>query len=99
MMDSAAIIAEARRVTGLADFDSDSFREGLEMVTHNLAVTQDLTDMGRQTIAGIAVACLANRLRVADYARRHPQIRSRPVDGPVFILGAPRTGTTLVSHL
>jgi hypothetical protein len=69
-MDSAAIIAEARRMTGLVDFDSESFREGLDIVTNNLAVTKDLTDMGRQIIAGIGVACLANRLKVADYARR-----------------------------
>jgi hypothetical protein len=98
-MDSAAIIAEARRATGLHDFDSESFREGLDIVTRNLATNRDLSDVGRQTIAGIAIACLMNRLKVADYARRNPEVRNKPVPRPVFILGGPRTGTTLTSNL
>jgi len=98
-MDSAAIIAGARRNTGLNDFDSESFREGLDLVTKNSATNKDLTDVGRQTIAGIAIACLANRLKVADYARRHPEVRDKPISRPVFILGGPRTGTTLTSNL
>ena len=98
-MDSEAIIAEGRRVCALHDFDSESFREGLDLVTKNLAINRYLTDVGRQTIASIAVACLSNRLKVADYARRHPEVRKRPIQKPLFILGAPRTGTTLTSNL
>lgn len=97
--NSAGIIEAARRTTQLHDFDDESFREGLDLVTRNLAVNPSLSEAGRETIAGIAVACLANRLRVADYARRHPRVMDRPVARPIFILGAPRTGTTLVSHL
>src|SRR5438067_196586 len=98
-MDSAAIIAEARQITGLHDFDSDSFREGLDIVARNIATNKDLSTTGRQGISDIAVSCLANRLRVADYARRHPEIRAKPIPKPVFILGGPRTGTTLTSNL
>jgi hypothetical protein len=98
-MDSAAIIAEARRISGLEEPDSDSFREGLDILTGHLAVARELNDTGRQTIAGIAAAMLANRLRVADYARRHPEILRRAIEAPVIILGMPRTGTTMLSHL
>jgi hypothetical protein len=98
-MDTSTIIAEARRLTGLNDFDSESFREGLELVARNLAVNRDLSEVGRHTIAGIAVACLANRLKVADYARSHPEVRQKPIPRPLFILGGPRTGTTLTSNL
>ena len=86
-MDSATLIADARRAAGLTDFDSESFREGLDIVAANLANSTDLTDIGRKTIAGIATRMLANRLRIADYARRHPAILSRTVARPVFILG------------
>jgi hypothetical protein len=97
--DSESIVAAARELTGLRDFDSESFREGLDLVTRNLAANPTLTEAGRQMLSGVSVACLANRLRAADYARRHPDILERAVDRPVFILGAPRTGTTLTSHL
>jgi len=97
--DSESIIAAARASTGLHEFDSESFREGLDLVTHNLTTNPTVSDAGRQMLAGVSVACLANRLRAADYARRHPEALARGVDRPVFILGAPRTGTTLTSHL
>jgi hypothetical protein len=97
--DSAAIVAEARRITGLNDFDSDSFREGLDIITRNIAINKDLSDAGRRDIREIAIACLSNRLRVAHYARRFPEIRAKAIPKPVFVLGGPRTGTTLVSNL
>jgi hypothetical protein len=97
--DSAAIIGEARRITGLQDFDSDSFREGLDIITLNIATNKDLSDVGRRDICEIAIACLSNRLRVAHYARRFPEIRAKSIPKPVFVLGGPRTGTTLVSNL
>jgi len=98
-MTPEAIIAEARRITGLNDFDSESFREGLELVTRNLETNKDLTDKGREFVTGVAIGCLANRLRVADYARRNPDIHDKPIPRPVFLLGGPRTGTTLFSNL
>jgi hypothetical protein len=55
--DSAAIIGEARRITGLRDFDSDSFREGLDIITLNIAINKDLSDVGRRDICEIAIAC------------------------------------------
>jgi hypothetical protein len=97
--DAESIVAAARASTGLYDFDSESFREGLDLVTRNLSANPTVSEAGRQLLAGVSVACLANRLRVADYARRHPEVQGRPVARPVFILGAPRTGTTLTSHL
>jgi hypothetical protein len=42
---------------------------------------------------------LATRLQVYDSLRRHPQLTPTPVKRPVFILGMPRTGTTLVSYM
>lgn len=97
--DSESIVAAARASTQLQDFDSESFREGLDLVTRNLATNPTLSEAGRQMLAGVSLACLANRLRVADYARRHPEVLERAVERPIFILGAPRTGTTLTSHL
>jgi len=40
-----------------------------------------------------------NRLRIVDWVRRHPEVRSIPVVKPIFILGWFRTGTTNLQTL
>ena len=42
---------------------------------------------------------LANRLRVTDWHRRHPEAARRGHRAPIFIVGLSRTGTTALSHL
>jgi hypothetical protein len=98
-MNAAAIIAEARRAAGLDQFDSESFREGLDIIARHLPRDRSLTDAGRGAIVQMAIALLRNRLLVADYARRHPEVLERAIARPVVILGMPRTGTTMASYL
>ena len=42
---------------------------------------------------------LANRLKIQEYLRQHPQVRNEVVRKPVFIVGLPRTGTTALHHM
>ena len=42
---------------------------------------------------------LSNRLKTTAYLDAHPELKSRPIKRPVFVLGIPRTGTTLLSNL
>ena len=42
---------------------------------------------------------LANRLKIVDYAKRHPELTERPIEKPLFVFGLPRTGTTLTINL
>ena len=37
--------------------------------------------------------------RLARYLKQHPRVGSHPIKRPVFILGFPRTGTTLLQNL
>jgi hypothetical protein len=38
-------------------------------------------------------------MEVDDYHRRHPELASQDIVRPVFILGLPRTGTTMLSYM
>jgi Sulfotransferase family len=38
-------------------------------------------------------------LLVTEHLRRHPEIRNEVIERPIFIIGAPRTGTTITHHL
>ena len=83
----------------LADPDSDSWREGLEILLRDHAKADVLTERGRQIMKSRYVTALSKRMRVDDFIRRNPGVAASSVKRPVFILGLVRTGTTMVSYL
>ena len=94
------IVDAARAKTGgLPDPDSDSWREGLEILLRDHAKADILSERGQASMKNRYVDALATRMRVDDYIRQHPKVAEAPVERPVFILGMPRTGTTMVSYM
>lgn len=93
------ILNAARQSTGLADPELDSWREGLEILVRDHARADTLTERGWGLIKARYTTALATRMRVDDFMRKNPQLSKAPVRRPVFILGMPRTGTTMVSYL
>jgi hypothetical protein len=59
----------------------------------------DLTEAGEVMLRMRLAGALASRLRVEDTYRAHPEIDDEQVEGPVFVIGLPRTGTTALSQL
>jgi hypothetical protein len=92
------LIAQAQQATGLEQFDSDSFREGLEVLLDDINGGHPPEEALERT-RGSVVQALANRLKVTDYLARRPELLDRPVERPVFVFGMPRTGTTLLNNL
>lgn len=88
-------IREAQERTGLEEFDSDSFREPLGLLVESV----EARSLPGGRLHDEAIDALANRLRVADHLRRHPELEDAPLDVPVIVMGMPRTGTTIVSYL
>ncbi len=93
------MIGAAQAVTGLIDFDSDSFMEGLEILVNDINGDSERSAAGRVAFRSDIVARLAQRLQVADYIRHRPALLDAPVKRPLFVFGIPRTGTTLASNL
>lgn len=92
------LIAAARTATGLQRFDSDSYREGLDILLAD-ASKVDYPEMGIQRFRGSVIGALSNRLKANAYLDQHPELLKRPIERPVFVFGVPRTGTTLLSNL
>lgn len=89
----------ARAATGLHDFGSPYYREGLERTVEALNTEAELSDMG-QVIQHTTISnALIQRLKIEDTYTHHPEIDDEAVDGPVFVIGLPRTGTTALSQL
>nr|WP_301287238.1 sulfotransferase [Sphingobium sp. OAS761] len=90
------ILAHASALTdGLTDFGEDTgFGERLAVVLQSLAEDEGLTRGGRITIIDHAIRVMANRLRIEDLVKRHPEILEIQIEKPVIIAGLPRSGTT-----
>jgi hypothetical protein len=94
------IVAAAREKTGGLDLpDSDTWREGLEILLGDHAREDRLSERGLGIVKSRYADALSGRMQVDDWIRRHPQVGQASVTRPVFILGMPRTGTTLASYL
>lgn len=94
-------VVDAARVKtgGLPDPDTDSWKEGLEILLHDLAKADALTERGWGITKNRYAMALAARMQVDDYIHKNPAVVVPEVKRPVFILGMPRTGTTMVSYL
>jgi hypothetical protein len=92
------LIEQAQRSTGLNRFDSDSYREGLEVLLADLN-RGERPEPSHERLRGGIVGALAARLKVTAYLEQRSELLQRKVERPVFIFGVPRTGTTLLSNL
>jgi Sulfotransferase family len=91
--------AGARAATGLSDFGSPYYREGLDRTVHALNTEADLNDLGRVMQHATISNALIQRLKIVDTYKAHPEIADEVVDGPIVVLGLPRTGTTALGQL
>jgi hypothetical protein len=89
----------ARAATGLDDFGSPYYREGLERTVDALNNEAELSEIGNVIQHATISNALIQRLKVEDTYAQHPEIDDEVVGGPVFVIGLPRTGTTALSQL
>ncbi len=85
--------------TGLSEIDSDSWREGATIVLDELNSSPAFAPHGRDRVIDDAVTALGRRLHIHDYIQSHPEVLDTPIEKPLFTLGMPRTGTTVISYL
>ena len=85
--------------TGLAEIDSDSWRDGLAIMLDDLNSSPAFTPFGRERVLDDATNALGRRMQVHAYIQAHPEVLDEPVERPLFVLGMPRTGTTVISYL
>ena len=91
--------ARARERADLDDFGPDTWRQGLEILVHTIETFPQTSEAGRRAVYDQYVDALWNRLRVVEYANCHPDLLDTSVERPLFVVGLPRTGTTVVSYL
>jgi hypothetical protein len=96
---SDELMAEAVATTGLSDFGSGDFRQGLDVLLESVARDAELSPASEVGVIDNFRRRLVNRLEVEAWYADHPEIADLPVRGPVDINGLPRTGTTALANM
>ena len=93
------LMANACKQTGLSDWGEEDFLTPLTVLLDAYEREADLSLLGRLIVQKNMIRLLTNRLRIQSDLTRHPEILQQPVNKPLFIVGLPRTGTTLLFNL
>lgn len=91
--------AEMIAVAGLDDELAEGVTPGLDAALAALAVEADLSDEGRGRALAQFADNLARLAAIAADRARFPEIAEVRIDRPVFILGLPRCGTSILHAL
>lgn len=94
-----ALLERAARRSGSDDFGDPAFLEPLGVLAASLEREGALTTLGRITVRSDLLRLLENRLRMVDTCKRHPEILAGEVPAPLFVVGLPRTGTSILHEL
>lgn len=98
-LEETELIRQARRATGLEDFGDEGFRPGLRVFLAALEKEANLNLMGRLMAQQNIRGYLKDMLQFEDFHKQHPDLRQQEIRQPLFILGLPRTGTTILFNL
>jgi hypothetical protein len=97
-LDVDSIVAAARRDTGLEDAGDPRFLEPMGWIVRACRESE-VTALARIVLRQTWIRAMTNRLQLQAWLARHPRVQDQPVARPIFVVGFPRTGTTLVQNL
>lgn len=98
-LDEDRLIRRAIERAGSSDFGGEDFREGLRRFLASAEREADLTLLGRLMVQGYVTDNLVNRLRLVEWRKQHDAVAKEKIVAPLFIVGLPRTGTTILHAL
>lgn len=89
----------ASRITGLDDFGTDDYTDGLAVLLDSYEREASLTPLGRKVKRAFVRGALMARLLSEAAWKRHPEYADVAIERPIFVTGLPRTGTTALHRL
>ena len=105
-LNEEALLQAAQERTGLSDFggslyggSEDDWREGFALLLKCLNEEARLNKQGRMIAFHDLLRHLQNRLQVTEDIKTNPEILDEKIVKPLFIVGLPRTGSTILHDL
>jgi hypothetical protein len=96
-----ALMKGAMQSTKFTDFDLNGnprFFEGLDLALSEFP-RANLKPLGKVFLNFLLHRRLVERLKYVNYMKLNPHVEQIPIKSPVFIIGLPRTGSTLLFNL
>ncbi len=98
-LDADEMVAAALRHARRDDFADRSFVQPLRRLIAACNAESDLGLFGRYSLRFDVLRSLNNLLEFETIENLRPQLLSRPIERPIFIMGMPRSGTTFLHGL
>lgn len=99
LLDIDAIIESAHIAVCANDLVDDGLRARLAMLLDGIRQSGPLDNSQQLAARRQIVKLLTRRLAIARDIRQFPEILDEVIDAPLFVIGFPRTGTTLLHCL
>lgn len=96
LLMAEALVRQGRAPDDQAALGDDAFVQPLTLFCHGLENEADLTVMGRWMSRRMILRLLEVRIQINDYLAADLGTLDEPVHQPIFVIGAPRTGTTVM---
>jgi hypothetical protein len=93
------LIETAKRRCGLDDFGEGDFFEALSRLLESCQSEARLNLIGKIALRTNILQTLCSRLRMEHDRQLYPDIARQEIREPLFIVGLPRSGTTLLHNL
>jgi hypothetical protein len=91
--------ASATKITGLTDFGSGEYLEGLQVLLDSYATEAGLTPFGNSIKRAFLRGALVARALSEAAWKQYPEHANVAIERPIFVTGLPRTGTTALHRL
>lgn len=98
-LSAAQLIEKAKSRSRLGDFGGPDFFEPLSRLLESCHREARLNVIGKLALKNDVVRILCNRLLLEQDRQRYPDIAGQQIREPLFIVGLPRSGTTLLHTL
>ncbi|HUR13460.1 MAG TPA: sulfotransferase [Mycobacteriales bacterium] len=98
-LDAEQVLADAVAQAGSDDLGAATWQEGYERLLASLRTEAALSELGVEVARAELVGYLANRAALTAWRQAHPAETSGAITRPIFIVGQPRTGTTILFDL
>jgi hypothetical protein len=97
-LDSDKIISKARKKAGFSISLPDT-EKGLRKLVHSINTEGKPNPFGALAVKGLLERTLYGRYKIEQTISENPRILKEKIEQPVFIVGMPRSGTTILHAL
>lgn len=93
------IIAKAKKSANYKGAVPTQLETGLKQLIDSIQKEANVNTFGALAIKSLLERTIYNRLKVEQVLQRDASIEQQPIQRPIFIIGMPRTGTTILHAL